>query len=91
MRKNLYTCPCCGYKTLEELHSWDICVVCKWEDDGLQSDDPDFEGGANDESLREAQKNYREIGVCSKKLLHWKNTSYSKYEKDSSFNYLDEK
>ncbi|KAA8756847.1 CPCC family cysteine-rich protein [Priestia megaterium] len=54
MKAKLYTCPCCGYKTLFEHYSWEICVVCRWEDDGLQSDEPDVAGGANDESLREA-------------------------------------
>ena len=37
---DLYNCPCCGYKTLNELYNselgtgYDICVVCHWEDDG---------------------------------------------------------
>ncbi len=29
-----YTCPCCGYKTLDEIGGYDICPYCKWEDDG---------------------------------------------------------
>lgn len=56
----LYTCPCCGYKTLSEERrgSYDICGICGWEDDDIQFRDPDYEGGANVESLREAQQNY---------------------------------
>ncbi|MRC19498.1 hypothetical protein GH866_28460 [Bacillus thuringiensis] len=53
-----YTCPCCGYKTLEEEPpgTFDICSICFWEDDNVQFDDPDYEGGANEDSLRQYQK-----------------------------------
>ncbi|MEB9974689.1 CPCC family cysteine-rich protein [Bacillus cereus] len=53
-----YTCPCCGYKTLEEEPpgTFDICNICFWEDDNVQFDDPDYEGGANEYSLRQYQK-----------------------------------
>ncbi|KRE24947.1 CPCC family cysteine-rich protein [Paenibacillus sp. Soil522] len=53
-----YACPCCGYKTLElkPPGTYDICEICFWEDDGVQFDDPDYEGGANSESLRQYQK-----------------------------------
>lgn len=88
MKAELFTCVCCGFKTIAERDSWEICVVCKWEDDSLQSDEPDFAGGANEESLREAQKNFKEIGVSSKKLIEWNNTSYSAYEKDPNFKSL---
>ncbi|MGH0430724.1 CPCC family cysteine-rich protein [Bacillus hominis] len=54
-----YTCPCCGYKTLEEAPgTYEICSICFWEDDEVQFNDPDFEGGANEVSLRQAQKNF---------------------------------
>jgi hypothetical protein len=61
-----YTCPCCGYKTLEAQPpgNYDLCPVCFWEDDGVQFDDPDYEGGANEVSLRQAQQNFREFGAC---------------------------
>lgn len=60
MSINRYACPCCGYKTLTQKPSgtYEICDVCFWEDDGVQFDDPDYEGGANQESLRTAQKNF---------------------------------
>ncbi|HLN63546.1 MAG TPA: CPCC family cysteine-rich protein [Symbiobacteriaceae bacterium] len=29
--------------------------MCYWEDDPVQADDPDFAGGANESSLRQAQ------------------------------------
>ncbi|MBL1704243.1 hypothetical protein DXB51_09685 [Bacillus cereus] len=45
-----YTCPCCGYETLEEEPpgTYEICSICYWEDDEVQFNDPDFEGGANE-------------------------------------------
>ncbi len=51
-----YTCPCCGYKTIEEEPpgTYEICNICYWEDDEVQFNDPDFEGGANEVSLRQA-------------------------------------
>ena len=57
-----YPCPCCGYKTLseEERGSYEICSMCGWEDDYVQLRDPDLKGGANHESLREAQQNFIE-------------------------------
>jgi hypothetical protein len=53
----LHPCPCCGFRTMadEERGSYDICPVCGWEDDGVQYRDPDYQGGANTESLNEAR------------------------------------
>ncbi len=28
------SCPCCGYNTIEERGSYNICKLCWWEDDG---------------------------------------------------------
>lgn len=66
-----YTCPCCGYKTLDEKPpgTYDICPICFWEDDAAQFDDPDYEGGANEVSLRQARKNFVEFGACDRKVL----------------------
>ena len=42
---DLFSCPCCGYKTLaercnpEEGTGYDICVYCNWEDDGTENID----------------------------------------------------
>ncbi|MEK3797022.1 CPCC family cysteine-rich protein [Peribacillus sp. FSL H8-0477] len=27
-------CPCCGFPTLDERDAYEICVLCKWQDDG---------------------------------------------------------
>lgn len=50
-------CPACGFLTVSEAYfgSYDICGVCGWEDDGVQLANPACEGGANSESLIDAQ------------------------------------
>lgn len=56
-----YTCPCCGYRTLdfEPPGTYDICPICFWEDDGIQFKDPDYVGGANQsDSLRITQRRF---------------------------------
>jgi hypothetical protein len=55
MRKNK-KCPICGYYTLDADEPYNICPICDWEDDPIQTDDPNFWGGANDLSLND----YRE-------------------------------
>ncbi|MDD5070870.1 MAG: CPCC family cysteine-rich protein [Candidatus Omnitrophica bacterium] len=66
-----YTCPCCGYKTFDEAPpgTYLICPICFWEDDPGQFEDPNYEGGANVVSLRQAQKNFIEFGACDKKMI----------------------
>lgn len=56
-----YECPCCGNKTLHEQPpgTFEICSICGWEDDDIQFKDPDFKGGANKMSLRQAQAAYK--------------------------------
>ena len=65
-----YTCPCCGYKTLGEPPpgTFDICPICFWEDDSVQFEDPDFGGGANVPSLRQAQENFQRFGACEERF-----------------------
>ena len=66
-----YTCPCCGYKTLPEEPSdtFYICEICFWEDDGVQLNDPNYEGGANEVSLRQAQKNFIRFGASEERFI----------------------
>lgn len=82
-----YTCPCCGYKTLgeEPPGTYDVCGICFWEDDGTQYDDPDYEGGANVPSLRQAQNNYLTFGACEKELLEYVRTPNESDIKDSNW------
>jgi hypothetical protein len=52
-----FPCPACGYLSFSEPPgSYQICSVCKWQDDLVQLDDPLLAGGANELSLFEAQK-----------------------------------
>lgn len=66
-----YPCPCCGYLIYDEEPggSYDICPICFWEDDPVQFSEPNYEGGANGVSLREAQKNFEKIGAKGKRIL----------------------
>jgi hypothetical protein len=70
MSERRYPCPCCGYLTLPEppAGTYEICEVCFWEDDGVQFDDPDYEGGANRVSLRQARDNFCQLGVSEARL-----------------------
>ncbi len=63
-----FTCPCCGHKTLNEKPpgTHDICSICNWEDDKVQYDDPDYEGGANKVSLNQAKENFKKSDSSDK-------------------------
>lgn len=63
-----YTCPCCGYKTLEDEHEYDICPICFWKDDLFQFENIDL-SGANPVSLMEAQENFIKFGACEIKMI----------------------
>lgn len=44
----LYTCPCCGHRTLPERGAYEICGECGWEDDGQDDHDSAvIRGGPN--------------------------------------------
>jgi hypothetical protein len=62
-----YACPCCGHLTLPKAPpgTFEICPVCRWEDDNVQFDLPDYGGGANSPSLREAQENFKRFGAVT--------------------------
>jgi len=51
-----FPCPACGFLTFDEPPgSYNICKICGWEDDHVQLAHPRMQGGANRESLYEAQ------------------------------------
>lgn len=52
-------CACCGQFTLEKDSIFEICDNCGWQDDGVQNDKPDYEGGANKMSLNQAKEAYK--------------------------------
>lgn len=79
-----YTCPCCGYKTLDEEPpgTYEICAICYWEDDPVQFEDPDYEGGANVLSLKTAQQNVLNFGACDETSLRYVRKPTANDEKD---------
>jgi len=60
LRKNMQ-CPCCGYYTIDT--DFDFCPVCFWQDDRVQSSQPNVDCGANVPSLIEARINFKNNGV----------------------------
>jgi hypothetical protein len=60
-----YPCPCCGYLTLGEKSpgTYEVCPVCFWEDDDVQSRDPSFAGGPNKINLTQARANFASFGA----------------------------
>ena len=62
MSPQKHPCPCCGYYTLEE-EMYDICPVCFWEDDPIQTDKPDTSRGANRITLTQGRQNYQRYGA----------------------------
>ena len=78
----MYTCPCCGYKTLDEEPpgTFEICGLCGWELDTVQTNDPDYEGGPNGLSLREYQNEFFKDLEKSKEK--------PEYEKDNAWKRL---
>ena len=90
-RRKKYTCPCCGYKTLDDKSpgSHLICPVCFWEDDPVQFEDPDFAEGANGPSLREAQQNYEAIGCCEERFLGYVRGPSRREVRDPDWKMLD--
>ena len=77
----LYTCQCCGYKTLLEKTgcSHEICKVCGWQDDA------DDDGGANYVTLEQARRNFKLLGESDPEHpIQY--ISSKKYEKDQNFN-----
>ena len=70
MSEARYACPCCGHLTLTEKPpgTFAICPVCFWEDDEVQFKNPMSAGGANQVSLVEARKNFREFGAIAEEF-----------------------
>ena len=50
-------CACCGKSMVG---FYEICGICGWQNDDIQNEDPDFDGGANEMSLNEAKQAYKE-------------------------------
>ena len=66
-----FYCECCGFNTLNEKPNgtYEICTTCFWEDDAIQSFEPNYENGANKVSLNQAKKNFSEFGACERDMI----------------------
>lgn len=62
-----HLCPVCGKHTFPERDSFEICPICKWEDDELQINQPDYDGGANYISLNEYREKWEKGEISSPK------------------------
>lgn len=54
------SCPVCGYLTLEERNTFDICGICFWEDDGIDDFEENQESGPNHMTLKEGRMIFQE-------------------------------
>lgn len=68
MSASKFACPCCGFLTLDEPGEWEICPVCFWEDDPVQTAERTSHTGANKCSLLEARQNFMRMGACEEHL-----------------------
>jgi cysteine-rich CPCC protein len=59
-----HPCPCCNTHTLARRGAYDICGVCRWEDDPVQEEHPYFDRGANSVSLVAARRNFSRHGTA---------------------------
>jgi hypothetical protein len=84
-----YACPCCGHRTLSQPRSFDICPVCFWEADPLQNAEPDYAGGANRLSLRQAQQNYATFGANETLALRYVRPPTPEERRDEDWRPLD--
>lgn len=84
------TCHCCGYKTIDESANYEICPICYWEDDHVQSADPWFRGGANKNSLFESQKNFKTYRAVEERFISHVRSFTSNDIKDPDWRELSE-
>jgi len=56
-------CPVCGQYEFENDNDFDSCNTCLWQNDGVQLDDPDYWGGANDLSLNDYKAAWLKHGI----------------------------
>lgn len=71
IKKNKFNCSCCGYRTLNEKYSYEICPICFWEDDHYQHCHPNSFCGANKISLKMSRNNYIRFGACERRFIKY--------------------
>ncbi len=91
------TCPICEQYCFEESDNFDICPFCSWENDGVQSDDHNYSGGANSLSVNESRIEYFLLNYSTTKkqisdLLQRYNEDISGiYKKYENINHVKQK
>ncbi|MGE7022189.1 CPCC family cysteine-rich protein [Solibacillus cecembensis] len=91
MNNEFYTCPYCGYKTLEQCPTgtYEICSICYWKDDFVQFIDPFYEGGANSVFLYEAQRNFIQFGASKALFIDSVRKPSTSDERDTCFKLVE--
>jgi len=87
----VFPCPCCGMESLEVAPpgTYEICNVCSWEDDDVQFHDPDFRGGANQKSLRQAQSEWlRSVNAATAARTGWVEVFGRRYRRSPAWHSL---
>lgn len=57
LEEALFTCPACGFRTLDNPSSYEICLLCWWMDDEDDLWSPESTDGVNRKSLVQWQRN----------------------------------
>ncbi|MGH1339514.1 MAG: CPCC family cysteine-rich protein [Aureispira sp.] len=63
----LVECPCCHSYSLLERAQHDICLVCKWQDDGTL-EEGDY-SSPNRQTLGKGRTNFKAFGACDQNAL----------------------
>ena len=85
-----YPCPCCGFLSFSDPPgSYTSCEICLWTDDPSQLRFPEARGGANRESLIQAQENFRSFGASERRRLPDVRGSGSEDERDQGWRLWD--
>jgi hypothetical protein len=64
-----FQCVCCDYYTVVDRHSFEVCQVCYWEDDGSTMAQLDQESRSNHMTLRAARKSFEAIGAIDQSAV----------------------
>ena len=65
-------CPICSDYIFERANDFDVCPFCEWENDGVQLEDPNYSGGANDLCLNDFKRKWKHsnMSIPLKKEAH---------------------
>jgi hypothetical protein len=92
---SFYECPCCDAPVIGEIGGYEICTICKWEDDGQSKENenecwPGPNGGCSLAEYRNIYVKERQTKEEKEILDKYKNKSLSKEERlKASFDILN--